>query len=190
MRKDIQEIIERYKIPTFGNKKSIKNTENYLRDNEKVLFLSPSNANIITSGEDTKPNPTKLTNKRPGIFIITTKRVLHVSKVLFDETIENIPISEVSSYEIARNGLTASVMKIYSNHNILEVDLSYKKEIVAGARSAMDKAIEYRDKALGEMQSPKSDIPAEIKQLAELKDQGILTEEEFEEKKKELLSRM
>ena len=35
-----------------------------------------------------------------------------------------------------------------------------------------------------------ADIPAQIKQLAELKDQGILTEEEFETKKAELLKKI
>jgi hypothetical protein len=35
-----------------------------------------------------------------------------------------------------------------------------------------------------------SNIPDQIEQLAKLKDKGILTEEEFEEKKKELLSKM
>jgi hypothetical protein len=35
-----------------------------------------------------------------------------------------------------------------------------------------------------------SDIPAQIKQLADLKDSGVLTEEEFAKKKQELLDRM
>lgn len=35
-----------------------------------------------------------------------------------------------------------------------------------------------------------TDIPLQIKKLADLKDQGILTEDEFETKKKELLSKM
>jgi hypothetical protein len=40
------------------------------------------------------------------------------------------------------------------------------------------------------VQSPSSDIPAQISKLSELKDRGILSMEEFETKKKELLSRM
>ena len=34
---------------------------------------------------------------------------------------------------------------------------------------------------------PAKDIPAEIEKLADLKDKGIITEEEFDKKKKELL---
>jgi hypothetical protein len=36
----------------------------------------------------------------------------------------------------------------------------------------------------------RDDIPASLRQLAELRDQGIVTAEEFESKKTELLSRM
>ena len=35
-----------------------------------------------------------------------------------------------------------------------------------------------------------ADIPTQIKKLSELKDQGILSEEEFETKKKELLAKL
>ena len=37
---------------------------------------------------------------------------------------------------------------------------------------------------------PAKDIPAEIEKLAELKDKGIITEEEFQQKKQELLERI
>ena len=35
-----------------------------------------------------------------------------------------------------------------------------------------------------------SDVPDQIKKLAELKEQGILTEDEFQSKKQQLLSKM
>ena len=35
-----------------------------------------------------------------------------------------------------------------------------------------------------------TDIPDQIKKLSDLKDQGILTEEEFQKKKKDLLDKM
>lgn len=41
-----------------------------------------------------------------------------------------------------------------------------------------------------ESSTPQADIPAKIKQLAELHEQGVLTVEEFESKKKELLDRI
>ena len=38
--------------------------------------------------------------------------------------------------------------------------------------------------------NPKISFPEQIERLAKLKDQGVLSETEFEEKKKELLSRI
>ena len=37
---------------------------------------------------------------------------------------------------------------------------------------------------------PAKDIPAEIEKLADLKDKGIITDEEFQQKKQELLDRI
>ncbi len=38
--------------------------------------------------------------------------------------------------------------------------------------------------------NPKISVPEQIERLAKLKDQGVLSETEFEEKKRELLSRI
>jgi type IV secretory pathway VirB3-like protein len=38
--------------------------------------------------------------------------------------------------------------------------------------------------------NPKISVPEQIERLAKLKDQGVLSETEFEEKKKELLARI
>ena len=37
---------------------------------------------------------------------------------------------------------------------------------------------------------PETDIPAQIEKLADLKDKGIITDEEFQQKKQELLDRI
>ena len=67
--------------------------------------------------------------------------------------------------------------------------------------SAVDKAIEKAQelgltdklaqlqRELGEKKRPE-DIPDQIRKLAELRDAGAITDEEFEEKKKDLLQRM
>lgn len=49
---------------------------------------------------------------------------------------------------------------------------------------------ENQNKPQAQVIEKKSTIPEQIKQLAELRDDGILSFEEFEEKKKELLSRL
>ena len=67
--------------------------------------------------------------------------------------------------------------------------------------SAVDKAIEkaqelgltdklaQMQRELGEKRRPE-DVPDQIRKLAELREAGAITDEEFEEKKKDLLERM
>lgn len=64
-----------------------------------------------------------------------------------------------------------------------EVEDAWKKDILEGPY------IEDESRSI-ELQSSENDIPTQIKKLAELKDQGILTPDEFEQKKKELLARL
>ncbi|MDQ7826499.1 MAG: PH domain-containing protein [Candidatus Eremiobacteraeota bacterium] len=51
------------------------------------------------------------------------------------------------------------------------------------------KAMEHVEKSAGTGEAPE-DIPTQIEKLAALRDKGIVTPEEFEKKKKELLERM
>lgn len=189
MREDIEYIVKKYKIPTLGLKKEYKNIENYLSNDEKVLFVYPGNASIVKCSADLKADPLNLKNKKPGIFVITNKKVFHFNRIL-GESYEQIPISEVSSYRIEKTAFVGGVIQIISNNYIIEVDLSYKKEIVSAARNAMEKALENKNNMQIENDNLQVDIPEQIKKLADLKDQGILTEQEFIKKKTELLAKM
>ena len=85
----------------------------------------------------------------------------------------------------------------------LRRDRDDKLEPYEAVKSAIDRLVAEADVALAQAQADAAqeapvrstqprggDIPEQIAKLAELRDAGILTEEEFEEKKTELLSRM
>lgn len=189
VRTDIESFIKKYKIPTFGFKSYYKNAEKYLSDDEKVLFIYPGNANIVKSDSNFKAKPFDLKNKKPGVFVITSKKVFHLSKV-FGDSFQQIPISEVSSYRFDKQPLSGGVIQVFSNNYSIEADISYKNEIVMAARSAMDKALENKNIIKFDNASSTPDIPDQIKKLADLRDQGILTEAEFVKKKTELLEKL
>jgi Short C-terminal domain len=66
-----------------------------------------------------------------------------------------------------------------------------QKELVENQAAAEDPAeIEASEESPSTAQSASTDIPEQIKKLAELRDSGALTEDEFERKKAELLDRM
>ena len=51
-------------------------------------------------------------------------------------------------------------------------------------------ALEVTDKVSAQQWAPQSDIPDQIRKLAELRDAGTISNEEFEAKKRDLLDRM
>ena len=61
--------------------------EKQLLSDEQVIYLSNPNVGILTGGEALKINPFNI-NKTAGIFLITNKRLLHCSKIMFNTKIE------------------------------------------------------------------------------------------------------
>lgn len=66
----------------------------------------------------------------------------------------------------------------------------WQQEQFEKAKSAIDERINAYQTTPQVAASNENDIPSQIKKLAELKESGILTEEEFNAKKTELLAKM
>src|SRR5262245_23864100 len=94
MRADLQKAYDRAKErkglnPLIGQGTYDFLEKQLLRD-EQVVYLSTPNVGIITAGEALKIKPFDLKNKTPGGFVITNKRLLHCSKILFNTKVEQI----------------------------------------------------------------------------------------------------
>jgi membrane protease subunit (stomatin/prohibitin family) len=63
-------------------------------------------------------------------------------------------------------------------------DAAYVEQQAAAAQQGYDQGAQGAQAAQA---APEADLTAQLEQLAELKDKGILTEEEFEAKKKQIL---
>ncbi|QLY79170.1 SHOCT domain-containing protein [Clostridium intestinale] len=196
MRKDIDDLIKELKLPTLGFKSNYKCAEEYLMPNEKVLFIYPGNASISAAKQDEKfsPDQLNLKNKKPGIFVITTNRIFHANSI-FGGSFEQIEKNEIVSYRVSKVPLIGGTIQIFSNHKSLEIDLSYKKQIVEAAKKSVMSLIESKNSSKvtnveNNLDREVIDIPEQIKKLADLRDVGILSEQEFTQKKRELLERM
>lgn len=119
--------------------------------------------------------------------LATNKRIiLYCRKRSHNYDLRVFPYSTISSVEVGER---------QSGHRISfsAAEKICMKDIQNGD---VQKFVEYvrskiEDTAEGNTPSKRTlDIPDQIRKLAELKDQGILTEEEFESKKKELLAKM
>ncbi len=122
--------------------------------------------------------------KQNGVLVLTPTRVLfYWKKMLGGYKSEDYTLEKISSINSGKGMMTSNV-KIHASGNSLEMDWIPKDD------NADDfvKAVKAQMPAYKPSTSqPVIDPADQIKKLAELRDAGILTEEEFSAKKKQLL---
>lgn len=128
-------------------------------------------------------------------FIITNHRVMQISgifnKSVIDSSLEKVNDIKMDQTALGRlfgygdiEILTASELGV----NLFDkIDNPIKfKTALLNAKTYLEQGTEFPEVHM----ESKSDIPAMISKLADLRTQGVLTEDEFQHKKSELLSKM
>lgn len=184
MREDTQKMISKYQIRTFGNVQNIEHAEQFVETTEQILYITPTNAKVTTVG-------THKTENLPGVFILTNSKILFVYKVLFNESVDSTPLNEIKDINCSGNGLTGGHIKISTLSKVYDIMVSYKKDIMYAAVSAIKEAkdrfvSEYVTDSHTSEERPSS-IADEIAKLKSLLDSGILSQAEFDAAKKKLL---
>ena len=122
---------------------------------------------------------------REGILIANNKRLLLYGKRTFGHDLEALHFKHISSIEKSENFMGGIVTAHASGNNIK------LKWIQQGD---VNKLVNYVDSKINNTKpsnkETSEDIPTQIQKLADLKEKGILTENEFEKKKRELLDKM
>ena len=181
MRNDVESVLKEFGIKTFGNKKNIERAEMQLKDNEKALFVTPTNAVIHEVN-------TKKKSKVSGIFILTDKRILFNYKALAVEEIESFNLSDIQNVDFTANSMSGGHIAIHTLTNTLEILVTYKKAIANKIHDVINKAIDDYNSSDKVQSSGQADYLEQIEKLHDLFKQGIITQEEFETKKKQLLN--
>ena len=124
-----------------------------------------------------------------GQFVLTTERACFYRKGFFGEVFETIPLSKITSVE-TRSLLGYRVLRLHTSND----ELAFK---TFEAKSLFDKVYDRVEGlrhqpivASGPALVPAETIMDQLKKLGELRDIGILTEDEFSTKKAELLARL
>lgn len=183
MRQDIAQAMGRFNIKAFGNKGNIEKVEKKLNNDETVLYISPTNAIVYSVNTGKK-------NKYPGVVVITNQRVFFNYHIGLSEVTESLPMIEINSVNTFGNGISGGHIEVHTVTKTLDFLVNYKKEIINTIQSLIEDAI---GKSKSFTQQPIHSEPEissaakEIEQLFELKNKGIISEEEFETKKKQLL---
>jgi len=133
--------------------------------------------NVMGKGKDTQHN---------GVLLVTDVRVAFYRKGLFGEVLENIPLKLITSIE-RKSMLGHRVIKLHTSHD----DLAFK----TFSKEAELNIIEAIEAGRG-LKAVVPDIAApvatndpyeQLKKLSELKSAGIISEEEYLQKKEKLL---
>jgi hypothetical protein len=143
----------------------------------------------LWEGETVELMTTGMYGSGNGLVVLTDRRLLFVHEGLMSQTTEDFPMDKVSSVQW-QSGLMSGEIVIFASGNKSEIKAVNKDD----GKQMVD-AIRGRISAQGAAPTaaapaPPPDPIAQLKQLGELREAGILTDEEFESKKADLLKRM
>jgi len=182
MRADTKKAVTDYKAGTFMFKKEIASLETQLSSNEEVLYIATTNVTITNLVTGT-------VEKLPGAFMLTTERILFSYKVLLDHSMYTCDLADVKMVNCRGNGLTGGQIEITTTMQAFNIRVLHKKSTIHALQHLFDETIKNR-----KQQSQNAPVVAnspsgadEILKYKHLMDAGVISAEEFEAKKKQLL---
>jgi hypothetical protein len=152
----------------LGVGKELRKVAGHLMQDENVLYL--------TDGF----------YKGRGIILVTDKRVIFFSAGLLNSRVEEFPIKSISSIQY-KTGLMFGTLEIYASNNKAEIEQVLKERVAAMTKIIRD-LMETSSQPQAAAVAPSPATAAEqIRELAQLRDDGLITSEEFDEKKRSIL---
>lgn len=159
-------------LESYLGRKEIKELPEILAENEQV-------SNIIQGTYD----------NGQGILISTDRRLIFIDKgIMYGLKVEDFPLNKITSIQY-ETGMLLGKVKIHTSSNVATIDNVEKGSARKFAEFVRDKL----SQPIGQMSSQNSSVPnvlEQLEKLAKLKENGIITEEEFTEQKKKLLEKL
>ena len=180
----IIDIIKDNKTYNVFLNEAIKKTEKILTEDENVLYAVGANANIVDNKEELKIDFFKVKGKLAGVLTITNKRVIFCNSVLGMSHCKEIPIEDIQSIDSKEvSFLGVGKLRIKGITETFVIGVS-KKEISEKVKQVINGNRQEKTNNYNILNISNAD---EILKFKKLLDDGIITQEEFERKKQELL---
>lgn len=160
----------------------IKKAESMLMKNEQVEFACVYNVYNIQNSEQLEVNTSLSTKKKvPGVTVVTNIRVFFCSSILGRIESKQINIEDIQTIDYkATLGLATIRIKGITDMIIIEATKKTAEEMIA-------KINQLQHTINKKQYSNVTSNADEILKFKKLLDEGIITQEEFERKKQELL---
>ena len=134
-------------------------------------------------------------NNGNGILVATNSRLIFVDKgLIFGLKVEDFPLDKITSIQYS-TGILLGKLTIYASGNKAIIDNVDKVQVrLFGdfVRNKISKKsseeLEKKDLSVNENVQNQDDIVSKLERLAKLREQGILTEEEFVQQKQKILN--
>lgn len=179
MRDDTAKAVKEFGVKTLFNKKSIEEAEKAILPGETVLAIQCSTFEI-SYPEKKKPD------SYSGVFFITDKALYYFCHIEYINANERVPFENITAFNTSSKGiLTYLKIDVISRSYSLLVSEKDTKKLYPIIQEGIQKS---KLQTVAKPAVKDNDIFAKIEKLADLRDRGILTEEEFQQKKKEWLS--
>lgn len=134
-----------------------------------------------------------------GLVALTDLRLLFVMDGMTRQTIEDFPMEKISSVQWSA-GMVQGTLTIFASGNKADIDQVQKKDgkqiadtiraRLAGSARRPEPQPAAPPRPMAPPAAPSPDVYEQLRKLGELRDLGIVTPEEFEQKKRELLARI
>lgn len=169
--KSIASAVDASNTVNLFNNKAIDKAESILFPDEEIVRAL---SGVLKSGT--------------GILVLTTKRLFSYMSMLGDTQQEEIPIEEIKQVNIEKPLLQQATISVMGKHNDIEIKFSRKAaDDFYNAIGEVRRFVSQNKNENSAQTSNEKDSIQLLKELNELYKSGILTEEEFTLKKKQIL---
>jgi hypothetical protein len=125
--------------------------------------------------------------KGNGLLVGTDRRLIFIDKGLASLRVEDFPYQRITSVQY-KTGMLAGELEIYTSGNTAHISHVPKNEVREFAEWLRSRLTMTTAVPSGSTEPSAPDPIEQIERLARLRDQGIVTEEEFAAKKRQLLN--
>ncbi|MDA7763640.1 PH domain-containing protein [Pelagibacterales bacterium] len=152
--------------------------KNALKEEEEILnAILGFIGEMMGKGKDRQYN---------GILVCTNQRVVFYYKGFFAEVNRSIPLKKISSIDLDK-GLVFSSINIHTSNDNILFRTGLKIDMLKNLQETIES---QKGKDTNTENNPTDDPIEKIKKLAELRDSGIISEDEFNIKKNELMEKV
>lgn len=159
-----------------GYEANLRHIKTHLRDTEDVLASVYGQYETSIMGNN---------SIRSGIFVATKQRLVFFAKKMVGYDLESFPYNKISSLEMSE-GIMGYKISFYASGNKVKMKWIDAGDVPKFVSFVNSKISEDSDQS----KNTNLDIPTQIEKLSLLMEKGLLTHEEFQNKKTELLARM